>query len=181
MCHLLSGAIDKATGTKYYFGKLDSHSGIESGHSLKPDSYREFEWTKDDNGESLEVRTGPMDKHDSEWYKEKILSRFPSRQDIFNYISIIVCKSDKNNEIRYNDKGVIVSDDSWHDNGQKYVEIRYNDKGEWISYDSWYDNGQKCDEIRYNDKGECISYNRWYDNRQKYAEIRYNDKGECIS
>ena len=60
---MLSGVIDKATGQKLYFGQLNSHSGIEVGHKLTPDSYREFEWTKDDTGDSLVVRVSDMDIH----------------------------------------------------------------------------------------------------------------------
>jgi antitoxin component YwqK of YwqJK toxin-antitoxin module len=55
----------------------------------------------------------------------------------------------------------------FYDNGQKCEERRYNDKGIMVSYNSWYYNGQKYVEIRYNDKGEWISYDRWHDNRQK--------------
>jgi len=167
MCHFLSGVIDKATGQKLYFGQLNSHSGIEAGHSLKPDSYREFEWTEDDDGDSLVVRVSDMDKHDSEWYKEKILSKYPTRSDLLKYISTIVCKTDKLNEYRYNDKGVKISYDAWYENGQKRVEIRYNDKGVQISYDSWYSNGQKYVERRYNENGVIVSYDEWYKNGQK--------------
>ena len=164
---MLSGVIDKATGQKLYFGQLNSHSGIEVGHSLKPDSYREFEWTEDDDGDSLVVRVSDMDKHDSEWYKEKILSKYPTRSDLLKYISTIVCKTDKLNECRYDDKGVKISYDAWYENGQKRVEIRYNDKGVQISYDSWYSNGQKYVERRYNENGVIVSYDEWYKNGQK--------------
>ena len=109
MCHFLSGVIDKATGQKLYFGQLNSHSGIEAGHSLKPDSYREFEWTEDDDGDSLVVRVSDMDIHDENWYKDKILSKYPTRKDLLKYISTIVCKTDKLNEYRYDDKGVKIS------------------------------------------------------------------------
>ena len=178
---MLSGAIDKATGKKFYFGRLNSHSGIEAGHSLKPDSYREFEWTKDDTGDSLVVRVSDMDKHDENWYKEKILSKYPTRSDLLKYISTIVCKTDKLNEYRYNDKGVQISYDSWYDNGQKSRESRYNDKGNKISSDSWHENGQKSVERRYNDKGEQISYDSWYDNGQKRIERRYNENDKEVS
>ena len=181
MCHFLSGVIDKATGQKLYFGQLNSHSGIEAGHSLKPDSYREFEWTEDDDGDSLVVRVSDMDKHDSEWYKEKILSKYPTRSDLLKYISTIVCKTDKLNEYRYNDKGVQISYDSWYDNGQKRVEIRYNDKGVQISYDLWYSNGQKYVERRYNENGVIVSYDEWYKNGQKSEEYRYNENGVIVS
>lgn len=36
-------------------------------------------------------------------------------------------------------------------------EIRYNDNGMMVSYDSWYENGQKKVEIRYNENGEIVS------------------------
>ena len=181
MCHFLSGVIDKATGQKLYFGQLNSHSGIEAGHSLKPDSYREFEWTEDDDGDSLVVRVSDMDKHDSEWYKEKILSKYPTRSDLLKYISTIVCKTDKLNEYRYDDKGVKISSGSWYENGQKREEIRYNDKGVQISYDLWYSNGQKYVERRYNENGVIVSYDEWYKNGQKSEEYRYNENGVIVS
>ena len=180
MCQFLSGAIAKG-GQKLYFGLLNSHNGIEDGHNLKPDSYREFEWTKDDDGESLEVRTSNMDKHDSEWYKEKILSKYQTRQDLLKYISTIVCKSSELSERRYNENGMEIAYDSWHNNGQKNYETRCNKNGKIVSYDSWYKDGQKELEIRYNENGQLVSCDRWYKNGQKKVERRYNDNGMMVS
>ena len=81
---MLSGVIDKATGQKLYFGQLNSHSGIEAGHSLKPDSYREFEWTEDDDGDNLVVRVSDMDILMS---GTRTRYKYPTRKDLLKYIS----------------------------------------------------------------------------------------------
>ena len=180
MCQFLSGVIAK-DGQKLYFGRLNSHMGIEEGHSLKPDSYREFEWTKDDDGNSLVVRTSDMDKHDNDWYREKILSKYQTRKDLLKYISTIVCKDSKLSEIRYNENGVEVSYDSWYKSGQKHMERRYNDNGKSVSIDYWYENGQKELERRYNENGQLVSEDYWYENGQKREELRYNDNGMEIA
>jgi hypothetical protein len=49
MCELISGVVELETG-RVLFNFINSHSGIEQKHGLKPDTYREFEWTGEDRG-----------------------------------------------------------------------------------------------------------------------------------
>lgn len=74
MCQFLSGVL--TNDDKLYFGRLDFHAGIAEGWGLKPGSYREFEWTEDDNGESLMVRIEPDDEHNENWYRAVILAQY---------------------------------------------------------------------------------------------------------
>ena len=79
MCHYASFLIDKRG--RLYFGRLDSHSGIEAGHGLKPGSYREAEWTGE-GPDSLTVRV--EEGEDPNWYRAMILAEYPTRSDLLS-------------------------------------------------------------------------------------------------
>jgi len=97
MCHFLSGVIGKIDSDvegKLFFGRLDSHEGIEGGHKeLKPGNYREFEWTDEDINR-LDVRI--EDGEDKSAYKAFIVSALPVlagqtnpiRQDLIETIKV---------------------------------------------------------------------------------------------
>ena len=82
MSEYVSGAIS-VRDNKLYFGKLNSHSGIERGWRLKPGSYREFEWTGE-TPDSLTVRveTGELDSR----YISAILAQYPTRSAMLESI-----------------------------------------------------------------------------------------------
>ena len=83
MCHFLSFVVRESDGN-LFFGQLDSHSGIEEGWGLKPGSYREAEWTRDDRGESLTIRVKPGELESQ--FGALVLSRFPTRKKLLEYI-----------------------------------------------------------------------------------------------
>jgi hypothetical protein len=82
MCHFFSFVVTKRG--RILTGDGKSHSGIELGWSLKPDSYREAEWT----GESpnkLSVRG--IDKSDQDWHKAAVLGKFRTRSELLASIT----------------------------------------------------------------------------------------------
>ena len=82
MCHFMSFAIS-VDGKSLYHSNLQSHAEIEEQNKLKPNSYREAEWT-DETPQSLVVRrTG--DDPDENFFKAFILSQFPTRMDLLNH------------------------------------------------------------------------------------------------
>jgi len=115
---------------KILAGNLHSHEGIEKGWSLSPTGYRECEWTRDDKGRSLTVRTAPGDKHRPSWFKTIILSKFPTRKALLKAIAIGKSNGDtyhfKNGKLhRVGDKPAIVyanGDKEWRKNGKIHRE-----------------------------------------------------------
>ena len=79
MCHFFSGLIDRHDLDALYLYDGLSHSETARHHRLEPETYREFEWVKDDDGKSLSVRTIPDDPHPESWYRASILARFGTR------------------------------------------------------------------------------------------------------
>ena len=67
-------------------GNLHSHERVDI-VGLAPGEYREAEWTKDDEGESLVVRTEPNDAHNEAWYKSLVLARCKTRNDLVNFLT----------------------------------------------------------------------------------------------
>jgi hypothetical protein len=61
MCELISGVVELKTG-RVLFNVINSHSGIEEKHGLKPETYREFEWTGEDRG-SIRIRCNTNAEH----------------------------------------------------------------------------------------------------------------------
>ena len=85
MCEFLSFVVDKRG--KIYFGDaLDSHSGIEAKHGLKPGSYREAEWTRDTD-DSLVVRTEPDGDETENFYRSMIISDHGSRDNLLKKLA----------------------------------------------------------------------------------------------
>lgn len=77
MCEYISFLVDKQG--RLYFGKLDSHDGIEAGHGLRPGDYREAEWTAEEpTALSVRVEEG----EDPNYYRAMILAEYPTRSDM---------------------------------------------------------------------------------------------------
>lgn len=77
MCHWVSFVITKDCEW-LCFGDGESHAGIEAGWELKPGEYRECEWRRDDDGDSLVVRV--EDGEDKNVFRAAILADFPTRR-----------------------------------------------------------------------------------------------------
>ena len=86
MCEFVSFVFVPAT-EEVFAGSLDSHSGIEAGWDLKPGSYRECEWTQDDDGKSLVVRTEADDPKPA-YFKSLILAHFPTRKALLKHLTV---------------------------------------------------------------------------------------------
>jgi hypothetical protein len=81
MCEFLSVCISIDT-RRIYVGNLRSHSYTVEFHGLAPETYREIEWTGEDE-KSLEVRVPPGDSPAR--YVAAILSKYPTRNDLLQY------------------------------------------------------------------------------------------------
>ena len=87
MCDFLSVLInpDCDKELKIYVDDLRSHSETVAAHKLKPEQYREVEWTADTE-KSLSVRCLPTDgDHDENWYRACILAEFPTRKQLIKH------------------------------------------------------------------------------------------------
>jgi len=135
---------------KILAGDLFSHEGIEKGWSLSPTGYRECEWTRDDKGESLTVRTAPGDKHRPNWFKAIILSKFPTRKALLKAITIGKSNGNtyhfKNGKLhREGDKPAFIDangDKEWWKDGKVHRE---GDKPAFIDangHRSWFKDGK---------------------------------------
>jgi hypothetical protein len=82
MCEYISGVI--TLDNRILFGKLNSHSGIAEGWSLRPGTYREFEWVGND-ADSLTVRVEDDEKDST--YIAIILSQYNTRKELVNSIT----------------------------------------------------------------------------------------------
>ena len=80
MCEFLSFVVCK--DGRLLANNLNAHEGIEASHKLKPDSYRECEWT----GESEDTLTVRLEEGETkgEWLSY-VLSRFSKRIDLLNW------------------------------------------------------------------------------------------------
>src|SRR5512146_289372 len=78
MCNFLSGVIT-IPDHRILCGDLLHHEKTVSAYKLNPETYREWEWTADDSGESLIVRVA---EEDSSWLKTQILTSYPSRSEL---------------------------------------------------------------------------------------------------
>jgi hypothetical protein len=86
MCDFLSGLVNLDCDKKLKIWAHDprSHSETAAYFQLKPDTYREWEWTEDDDGASLVVRTATGD-HETNWYRACILAKYPNRAAMLDY------------------------------------------------------------------------------------------------
>lgn len=92
MCNVVSFHISN-DGETLYAGDCRHHENGVCLHGLKADEAREGEWTVDDNGESLVVRSLPpnhrakgQELYDGTWYKACILSRWPTRTKFIEHL-----------------------------------------------------------------------------------------------
>ena len=79
MCQSLSALVTIAKHPKVLCLDLKSHDKTIAALGIKEETYREFEWTRDDNGESLDVRCLPQEDRNN--FKAAILAQFPTRRD----------------------------------------------------------------------------------------------------
>ena len=79
MCNFLSGLVTIEKHPKILCQDLVSHDKTITALSLKPETYREWEWTSEDTGDSLDVRV--LKEEDANEFKSAILARFPTRKD----------------------------------------------------------------------------------------------------
>ena len=89
MCEFLSAYISHG-GRTVYPGNLREHHVAEELHGLRAALEGNwppwpFEWTQDDAGESLDVRVTLTARHAPDWYRERILKRWPTRPDLLNW------------------------------------------------------------------------------------------------
>ena len=85
MCNYLSFCVS-LDGEKTWFGNdLSSHSACAKQHGLKPETYREAEWAGD-NESKLCVRVLSIDPHNEGWLRACILTKWPTRSDLENWI-----------------------------------------------------------------------------------------------
>jgi hypothetical protein len=87
MCEFLSGVITRQNHPggegRLYFGSLTSHSGIEKEFGLRPDTYREFEWTGNaERGLTVLVAKGESEQY----YRAMILADYPTRDALVEAI-----------------------------------------------------------------------------------------------
>ena len=90
MCHFLSGYVS-ADGHAVLPGDLLHHHIAEEVHNLS-EALKDprmapvpWEWTDDDEGESLEVRVPALHAHDEAWFRERILRRWSNRRAMLAY------------------------------------------------------------------------------------------------
>ena len=151
MCEFASfcvGTITNNEPLKIYVGDYGSHRGIEAGHGLTPNSYRECEWTDDDPA-SLTVRVEAGE--DAQVYRAAILAAYPTRSALV---------ADNRTGKAYHPKSIINFNEQgkldgayelYHDNGQLWERTTYRDGKRDGAYESYYDNGQLCARMTYRD------------------------------
>jgi len=155
MCEFVSFVL--TDDEKILAGDLSSHQGIEKGWQLSPTGYRECEWTRDDKGESLTVRTAPDDNHKPSWFEAIILSKFPTRKALLKAITIGKSNGDtlhfKNGKRhREGNKPAVVyangTKEWWkngklHRDGNKPAVVWTNGRKEWWKNDKRHRDGDK--------------------------------------
>jgi hypothetical protein len=82
MCNFLSGLVTLEKHPKVLCRDLVSHDETVRILGIKPETYREWEWTQEDAGESLTVRVMPGE--DATVLASAILAQFPRRIDCLN-------------------------------------------------------------------------------------------------
>ena len=82
MCNFLSGLVTLEKHPKVLCLDLKSHDETIRFLGIKPETYREWEWTREDTGDSLDVRCLPDE--DRNTLKSAILAKFPRRIDCIN-------------------------------------------------------------------------------------------------
>ena len=82
MCKFLSAIVTIAKHPKVLCRDLMSHDRTIDILEQKPETYREFEWTREDTGDSLDVRT--LKGEDVAEFKSAILALYPRRIDCIN-------------------------------------------------------------------------------------------------
>jgi hypothetical protein len=79
MSNFLSGVVTLEKHPRVLCTNLLHHGGTVETLQLKPETYREWEWTRDDDGETLNVRA--VNGENPNVLKSAILAKFPSRQE----------------------------------------------------------------------------------------------------
>jgi hypothetical protein len=79
MCQFLSALVTIAKHPKVLCLDLKSHDATIATLGIKEETYREFEWTRDDDGDSLDIRCLPQEDRNN--FKAAILAQFPTRRD----------------------------------------------------------------------------------------------------
>jgi len=82
MCNFLSGLVTIAKHPKIICLHLTSHDETVRLSKRKEETYREWEWTREDSGDSLDVRVMPGE--DATEFKSAILALYPRRKDCLN-------------------------------------------------------------------------------------------------
>ncbi len=94
MCYFASGTIaedaPRVKETRLYVYDLLSHSACNNFHKHKPGETQEFEWTSDDNGDSLVVRVAPDSRHTADEYRACILALHPNRSHFLGWARKII-------------------------------------------------------------------------------------------
>ena len=78
MCNFLSGIVTIENYPRILCTNLLHHEITVNGSGLKPEQYREWEWTSDDEGRSLSVRAAPGENPNV--LKSAILAKYPNRK-----------------------------------------------------------------------------------------------------
>lgn len=78
MCNFLSGIITREHYPRMLCANLLNHDSTVSHYKFRPEQYREWEWTADDDGASLKVRT--IFGEDANALKSAILALWPTRR-----------------------------------------------------------------------------------------------------
>jgi len=79
MCNFLSGVVTIGKHPKILCQDLMSHDKTITALRLKPETYREWEWTSEDTGDSLDVRV--IKGEDANEFKSAILAQFHNRKE----------------------------------------------------------------------------------------------------
>jgi len=79
MCQFLSAIVTIEKHPKVLCLDLKNHNETIQLLNRKAETYREFEWTREDSGESLDIRCLP--EEDRSEFKSAILAQFPTRKD----------------------------------------------------------------------------------------------------
>ena len=82
MCNFLSGVVTAERHPRVLCVDLHHHDATVDYFRLEPETYREWEWTREDSGESLDVRAAPGENPSV--LKSAILAKYPSRLDCLN-------------------------------------------------------------------------------------------------
>ena len=77
MCNFLSGIVTLEKYPRILCANLLHHEITVDAFKLKPEQYREWEWTSDDDGWSLRVRAAPGENANE--LKSAILAKYPNR------------------------------------------------------------------------------------------------------